>query len=150
MQAAAAKTCDDAEKAMSIIQKAFHKQIHSEMDVIEMSRKGVTKAALVMVGQCFDLSLDTLARMLPVTLRTVQRYSRSQKFNPTVSEHIIQLARLMAKGVEVFESRDKFKRWFTTPNVALGGKAPSELVSLKTGTQLVMDELMRIDYGVFA
>lgn len=137
-------------EASLIIKRAFHKQIKSEMDVIEMSKKGVTKASLITFGHCFDFTLDSLARMLPLTLRTLQRYSKNQKFSPTVSEHIIQLARLMVKGAEVFESRDKFKRWFTTPNVALGGKPPSELVILQTGTQLVMDELIRIDYGVFA
>ncbi len=150
MEAVLAKECDKKEEATLIFKKAFHKQIQSEMDVIEMSKKGVTKASLITFGHCFDFTLDALARMLPVTLRTLQRYSNNQKFNPNVSEHIIQLARLMVKGAEVFDSRNKFKRWFTTPNVALGGKAPSELVSLRTGTQLVMDELVRIDYGVFA
>ena len=115
-----------------------------------MSKQGVTKSSLITLGRSFGFKLDALARMLPVTLRTLQRYSNNQKFNPTVSEHIIQLARLMVKGAEVFESGDKFKRWFTTPNVATGGIAPIELVSLQTGTRVVMDELIRIDYGVFA
>jgi putative toxin-antitoxin system antitoxin component (TIGR02293 family) len=56
----------------------------------------------------------------------------------------------MVRGTEVFESRENFLRWFTTPNTALGGKVPSDLVSLQTGAQLVMDELIRIDHGVFA
>lgn len=133
-----------------IFPKLFHKELTSEMDVIEMSKQGVTKRALITFGDCFGFTLDRLAYMLPITLRTIQRYKSTQKFNPSVSEHIIQLARLMVRGTEVFESRENFLRWFNTPNTALGGKIPSDLVILQTGTQLVMDELTRIDHGVFA
>lgn len=133
-----------------IFPKLFHGELTSEMDVIEMSRQGVTKKALISFGDCFGFTPDRLAYMLPITLRTIQRYRNTQRFNPTVSEHIIRLARLIIRGTEVFESRENFLRWFTTPNTALGGKVPSDLVSLQTGAQLVMDELTRIDHGVFA
>lgn len=142
------KTCQI--KTSQIFPKLFNKEISSEMDVIEMSRQGVTKGSLISLGVCFGFTPDRLAYMLPVTLRTIQRYKNAQKFNPIISEHIIQLARLMVRGTEVFESRENFLRWFTTPNTALGGKVPSELVNLQTGAQLVMDELIRIDHGVFA
>jgi putative toxin-antitoxin system antitoxin component (TIGR02293 family) len=142
------KTC--GVEPARIFQKFFHRELTSEMDVIEMSKQGVTKESLLSFGNCFGFTPDRLASMLPVTLRTIQRYKNLQKFNPTVSEHIIQLARLVVRGTEVFESRENFLRWFTTPNTALGGKIPNDLVSLQTGTQLVMDELTRIDHGVFA
>ncbi len=128
----------------------FHRDYTSEMDVIEMSKQGVTKKVLISFADCFGFTPDRLAYMLPITLRTIQRYKSTQKFNPIISEHIIRLARLMIKGMEVFESRANFLRWFNTPNSALGGNLPSDLVSLQTGTQLVMDELIRIDHGVFA
>ena len=128
----------------------FNKKLTSEMDVIAMSKRGVTKKSLILIGEYFGFTPDRLAYMLPITLRTIQRYKNTQKFNPAVSEHIIQLARLMVRGTEIFESRENFLRWFTTPNTALGGNVPSDLVSLQTGAQLVMDELTRIDHGVFA
>ena len=133
-----------------VFQKVFHKEVTSEMDVIEMSRQGVTKAALMSFGNCFGFTPDRLAYMLPITLRTIQRYKSFQRFSPVISEHIIKLVCLVVRGTEVFESRENFLRWFTTPNTALGGKIPNDLVSLQTGTQLVMDELTRIDHGVFA
>ena len=139
-----------AVETSKIFPKLFHKELTSEMDVIEMSKEGVTKRSLISFGDCFGFTPDRLAYMLPITLRTIQRYKNTQKFNPTISEHIIQLARLMVRGTDVFESRDNFLSWFATPNTALGGKIPSDLVSLQTGAQLVMDELTRIDHGVFA
>lgn len=151
MKTAMVKTsAKENKKQLTVIfEKVFHKQPRSSMDVIEMSKKGVTKGSLMGFVHFFNFSPDRVAHMLPITLRTIQRYSPKKKFNPAVSEHIIQLALLMVKGVNVFGSREKFLGWFDTPSAALGGKAPSELVSLKAGAQLVMDELGRIEYGVF-
>lgn len=134
----------------SMFRELFHTELASEADVIALSREGVTKRSLLALGERYGFSPERISRMLPVTARTIQRYKPLQKFNPSVSEHIIQLARLMIKGDEVFDSREQFLRWFAAPNAALGGKAPNELVTLHTGVQLVMDELIRIDHGVFA
>ena len=115
-----------------------------------MSKEGITKASLMDFVRFLNFSPNEMAGMLPITLRTIQRYSNKQKFSPTVSEHIIQLVFLVGKGIEVFGSLERFMGWFNTPSKALGGNVPSDLVDLKTGTQMVMDELGRIEYGVYA
>jgi len=137
-------------QADEIFRKVFHIRLKSYMDVIEMSKEGITKASLMEFVHFLNFSPEQFARMLPITLRTIQRYSNKQKFSPSVSEHIIQLVFLVGKGIEVFGSREKFMSWFNTPSKALGGKVPSDLVNLKTGAQMVMDELGRIEYGVYA
>ena len=137
-------------QAAEIFKKVFHRRLTSYMDVIEMSREGVTKGSLMAFVRLVNFSPERFARMLPITLRTIQRRSSKQKFNPAVSEHIIQLVLLVGKGVEVFGALEKFTSWFDTPSKALGGRVPSDLVSLKTGAQAVMDELGRIEHGVYA
>ncbi|WP_168058448.1 type II toxin-antitoxin system Xre/ParS family antitoxin [Candidatus Manganitrophus noduliformans] len=137
-------------QADEIFKKVFHKQLKSYTDVIEMSKEGITKASLMDFVRFLNFSPDQFARLLPITLRTIQRYSGKQRFSPTVSEHIIQLVFLVGKGIEVFGSLEKFMSWFNAPSQALGGNVPSDLVSLKTGTQMVMDELGRIEHGVYA
>ncbi|MFY9269475.1 MAG: antitoxin Xre/MbcA/ParS toxin-binding domain-containing protein [Candidatus Manganitrophaceae bacterium] len=137
-------------RADEIFKNVFHKRLKSYMDVIEMSKDGITKASLMDFVHFLNLSPDQFARLLPITLRTIQRYSSKQKFSPTVSEHIIQLVFLVGKGIEVFGTLERFMRWFNTPSIAFGGRVPSDLVNLKTGTQMVMDELGRIEYGVYA
>ena len=133
-----------------IFEKIFHKQLKSNRDVIEMSKEGITKASLMKFVRFLNYSPDQFADLLPITLRTIQRYSSRQKFSPSISEHIIQLVFLVGKGIEVFGSLEKFMSWFNTPSTALGGEVPCDLVNLKTGAQMVMDELGRIEYGVYA
>jgi len=133
-----------------VFQTIFHRKPLSEAETIELSMQGVTKRSLISFMHYFKFSPDQVAGMLPVTLRTIQRYAGNQKFNAIVSEHIIQLVALMARGVRVFGDQEKFMRWFNSPSKPLGGKTPADLVYLKTGTQMVLDELGRIEYGIYA
>lgn len=130
--------------------KIFHKELSSDMDVIEMSQHGITKASLMAFIRFLKISPEQFSKLLPITLRTIQRYPSEKRFNPTISEHIILLVILVRKGIEVFESLENFMRWFNTPSQALGQRQPCDLVSFKVGTQMVMDELGRIEYGVYA
>lgn len=139
----------DDKPSENIFVRIFKKELNSEMEVIEMSQKGITKASLMAFIHFLKFTPEQFARLIPVTLRTIQRYSSEQTFSPTISEHIIQLVFLVEKGIEVFGSLERFIRWFNSPSQALGGRAPYELVYLKTGTQMVMDELGRIEYGVY-
>lgn len=133
-----------------IFETIFHKQLKSNMDVIEMIKEGINKSSLMKFVRFLNYSPKQIAHLLPISLRTIQRYASKQKFSPGISEHIIQLVFIVGKGIEVFGSREKFMRWFNTPSAAFGGIAPCDLVSLKTGALMVLDALGRIEYGVYA
>ncbi len=65
------------------------------------------------------------------------------------SEHIIKLAELSSRGTEVFENEEKFKRWLNTPIGAFQGKKPIEYIDTITGIEMILDELGRIEHGIF-
>ena len=67
-----------------------------------------------------------------------------------VSEQILQMAEVAAKGSEVFEGRDKFLAWINHPNKALENKTPMSLLNSKFGADMVLDELGRIEHDVFS
>jgi len=133
-----------------IVSKIFHKQFNSDMEIIEMSKKGVTKATLIAFMHYLNFSPDQFAALLPITLRTIQRYSNEKVFTPNISEHIILLVLLVKQGIAVFGSLKSFVSWFNASSQALGGRRPCDLVCFKVGTQMVKDELGRIEYGVYA
>jgi len=97
---------------------------------------------------CFSMS--QMAELLPVTERTLQRYAPNEHFNRVVSEQILQIAQVAAKGAEVFEDKDRLLSWMNHPNTALGNRSPMSLLSSRFGTEMVLDELGRIDHGVFS
>lgn len=130
--------------------KVLRKSIQSRMDLVELSNQGVTKDALTHLAKYFSFSVNQMAQLLPVTERTIKRYTPGKSFNRNVSEQILQIAEVAAKGSEVFEGRDKFLAWMNHPNTALNSKTPISLLVSKFGTDMVLDELGRIEHGVFS
>jgi putative toxin-antitoxin system antitoxin component (TIGR02293 family) len=124
--------------------------IRSRMDMIEVSDKGVTKDALLRLATYLNLSLSQIAKLLPITERTIQRYSRKQRFNRVVSEQVLQIAEVAARGAEVFGDREKLLSWMNTPSTALGNRTPASLLSSRFGTEMVLDELGRVEHGIIS
>jgi len=130
--------------------KVLHKNIDSRMDLIELSNIGVSKDALLHLANYLSFSLNQIAKLLPVTARTIKRYTSNKLFNRIVSEHILQIAEVAAKGSDVFEDKNIFIEWMNHSNKALADKTPLSLLSSKFGTDMVLDELGRIEHGVFS
>ena len=131
-------------------ERVLRKKIQSRMDLVELSNKGVTKNALRHLAKFLSFTMSQMAALLPVTERTIQRYAPRKHFNRVVSEQILQIAEVAAKGAEVFEDRDKFLSWIDHPNRALADKTPLSLLNSRFGAEMVLDELGRIEHGVFA
>ncbi len=131
-------------------EKVLRKKIQSRMDLIELSNKGLTKNALSHLAKFLSFTMSQMAALLPVTERTIQRYAPRKHFNRVVSEQILQIAEVAARGTEVFEDRNKFLAWMDHPNRALADKTPLSLLNSRFGAEMVLDELGRIEHGVFA
>jgi putative toxin-antitoxin system antitoxin component (TIGR02293 family) len=120
------------------------------MEMIELSDKGVTKDALLRLASYLNLSLSQIAKVLPITEQTIQRYSRKQRFNRVVSEQVLQIAEVAARGAEVLGDREKLLSWMNTPSTALGNRAPTSLLGSRFGTEMVLDELGRVEHGIIS
>ncbi len=60
----------------------------------------------------------------------------------------INLTALYKRGKEVFGSDEKFNRWLNRYNPFIGGK-PSDLLNTTEGFNKILDELGRIEHGIF-
>lgn len=136
----------------NIIQEpsAAYATTNSRFDLVALSRKGIQKQALLNLGSALNLSLKELSTLLPVTERTLQRRNAHSLLSPAVSEQIILITELTAKGKEVFGSLEAFRKWLKEENIALGGQPPINLLDTSIGVQLVTDELGRLEHGVYA
>ncbi len=125
----------------------------SKMTAIEkmnISKSGITKKDLVGLKEKSSLDYDKLAKTLSVTRATLINKKPTEKFNATLSEKIIGLAEIYSYGFEVFENKEKFNSWINSPNKALGGKPPYDLLDSQFGREEVMSIIGRIDYGVYS
>lgn len=131
-------------------EKTLRRKIKNQMDWIELIDTGVTKSALSSLAGSLNFSMHQLAGLLPVTERTIQRYSPGEHFNAVVSEHIIQIAEVAAKGAEVFKDKEAFNTWLNLPNKALANRKPVTLLKTKFGADMVIDLLVRIEHGTYS
>lgn len=126
------------------------REIHSEMDLYELVQAGVPKRSVLLLARGVGLSLRTLAQLLHVAERTIQRKRDLDRMNASISEGVIRIAEVFARGDEVFDEPAHFQTWMNTENRALGMRRPIELLSSHYGVQMVLDELGRFEHGVLA
>ena len=128
------------------------KSPQSPLDLIETIRQGLPKQALERLAKALRVKVLDLEHILPVSRRTLQRYEQQNvKCLPKeLSDHMLQVAKVYARAVEVFEDEERALEWLQAPIVALGGRIPMSLLDTSTGVDLVLTELGRIEYGVFA
>jgi putative toxin-antitoxin system antitoxin component (TIGR02293 family) len=131
-------------------EKILGRKIESKMDLVKLGSIGITKNAVFHLARYLSLSPKQLAELLPVTERTIQRYSSQQHFNSAVSEQVLHIAEVLAKGKEVFQEKSKLLLWLNTPNKVFSQKTPFSLLSSRFGTELVLEELGRIEFGVYS
>jgi len=116
---------------------------------VQQSRNGLPKRSLDHLQKELGLTLNEIAELLPVSARTLQRYSKDKILGKDLTGHIIAIANVLVRAVEVFEDSDKARRWLSKPCRALGGEIPFSLLDSPLGIQAVHDELVRIEYGVY-
>jgi putative toxin-antitoxin system antitoxin component (TIGR02293 family) len=129
-------------------EKVLHIKLEDRQDLIALVDHGVTKVALLNLAKYLSLSIEELAGLLPISRRTIHRYSAKQHFNRSVSEQILHITEVVSKGMEVFEDKDRFLAWMRQPSAALGNKTPLSLLSSRFGAEMVLDELGRIEHGI--
>ena len=83
----------------------------------------------------FEVSAKTAWEKLETTLTASQ------------SEQALRLGRVATRAAELFASAEAGRRYLKTPNFALGGATPLELLRTAQGEQLVLAELQSQDAG---
>lgn len=116
---------------------------------IGIIRNGITKNQLEAIKSETGFDYRTLSNLLSVSRTTLIKKKGDEKFDQPTSERILILAEFISYGLEVFESREHFSTWMKEPIMALGNKAPIELLDTVYGIEEVKKELDRIEDGVY-
>jgi putative toxin-antitoxin system antitoxin component (TIGR02293 family) len=117
---------------------------------ISLIRKGLPKKVMDQLITKMGISEDDMASILHVSKRTLQRRSNEAPLNEEQSERLIELARLYSKGEGIMGDLDSFKEWMNTRLLSLGNKRPKEFLDTSIGISILLDELGRIEHGVFS
>lgn len=110
--------------------------IHAFLDLVAVSGLNKQELAEDIVG---------------IPLKTIHEYEEEEKIlNPRDSEMVLKMLALYKKGIEIFGEIDSFNRWLLKPSFGLGNQIPYNLLNTVTGIDLILEELIRIEYGDLA
>ena len=135
---------------MGMAGKKEFASIANDTDFISLIRTGIPKQAMTNLMDIADLSLIEMATITHTSDRTLRRYKPQQKLPQEQSERMIELARLYSRGEEVFGTIAEFRQWMDTNLLPLGNKKPKEFLDTSIGINMLLDELGRIEHGIFA
>lgn len=123
----------------------------SAQDLYTMVRKGIEPELFEEMIVQTPFSISDFSSYIHISEKTIQRRIKNKSsFTSGESEKILQIYQVTIKGISVFEDPEKFKDWLERSNYSLGGIKPKDLLENSFGIQLVMDELGRIEHGIFA
>ncbi len=116
---------------------------------LKLIRGGLTRGALDVLMEKTGLTIYELANILEMTDRTLRRYEATEVLNRRLSERALEIAQLYSRGEEVFGDTASFHQWMQTEVPSLGHRLPKSFLDTSLGIQMLMDELGRIEHGVF-
>jgi putative toxin-antitoxin system antitoxin component (TIGR02293 family) len=96
-------------------------------------------------------TLQEWSQILHISERTLQRYAKANSTFPfSVVDRILQIDKVIKRGIEVFGNLDKFISWLRSDPYMLEGRLSLQSLRSIEGINLVLTQLGRIEHGLFA
>jgi putative toxin-antitoxin system antitoxin component (TIGR02293 family) len=126
---------------------AIGRPLRTFTDLQAAIREGFPQSVVEQVTRAAGITLKELAASLDLSERSLQRRRREGRLAPVESDRLYRLARIVALAKQFLGENEIAIRWLKTPNRALGGKLPLDLIDTEPGARSVENVLGRIAYG---
>ncbi len=91
------------------------------------------------------------ASMLHLSERTLQRYAKSNaSFEAIYTDRILLLQKMIRLGLETFVSAEVFYQWLKKEKQVMGHSIGFSSLLSEKGIQEIIDQIGRIQYGIYA
>lgn len=124
--------------------------LDTEEDYIHLIRKGIRKKSLDHLVEATAISVSDMAAIMQTTSKELAALKPNELLEKDQSEKVVNIARLYAMGEEAFGSAAEFNKWMNGRVPSLGKKRPKDFLDTSSGINLLMDEISRIQYGVYS
>jgi len=124
-------------QAREKIIKKYKKYLDSSIKTVMTAHAGIPASAFNDVTELFGQK-ERIAQLLNRSTKTFKRYQdQKKKLDASNSEMLLKLVAL-------------FLRWLEKPAYGLGKNVPFDMMRTSDGIDLVIEELVRIEYGDLA
>jgi len=127
-----------------------YESVHGLRDMFRIIQQlPLRKFHLDFIVAKFKITKKQTAAIAGVSTRTLLRWKSSTKLSPLIAESIFKIAELYDNGMIVFDDdEESFQTWMRTSIPSLNHQVPIDLLDTRTGIQLVIEQLLRMEYGI--
>lgn len=98
-----------------------------------------------------DFTQKEWSDILHISERTLQRYAKDNStFSFSVADRILQIDKVLERGLEVFGSYERFLLWIRDKPYMLEGRLSLSSLASIDGINKVLTQIGRIEHGIFA
>jgi putative toxin-antitoxin system antitoxin component (TIGR02293 family) len=131
--------------------KILKRKVDSDSDLTLLTREGLPVGTLTLLAHQLSIERKTLARVVGISDRTLsRRLANNERLTAEESDRTVRLARIVALTTNTLGTSQKASSWLQTPNRALDGQRPLDLLDTDTGVRSVETILARIEYGLYS
>jgi putative toxin-antitoxin system antitoxin component (TIGR02293 family) len=128
--------------------RVLGKPVKSLLELNDAVERGLPKATLRNVARrVYSDAADQRAMMHRVVPEATYK-RRRDLLSPAESGRTERLARVVALAEEVWQDRERARRFLTTPHPEIGGKTPLDAALTELGARLAEEVMARIVYGL--
>lgn len=143
----------ERDRGYSLINKniTYEDFLKNRMLIVHCIREGIPYQFFNLIKERTPFKEEDWASFLGISIKSLQRNKTKENFvfKPLQSEKIIELAEVTALGNAIFDTQQQFYLWLITRSFALGNLQPIELLKDSYGKEMVVNELNKIDNGIF-
>lgn len=117
--------------------------------LVDRVHAGLPYTAFERFRRNVQLSIQQLAELVQIPIRTLSRRKARKRLQPDESDRLVRASRIFAEALELFEGDlAGAKRWLATPQPALAGRTPLDLATTEVGAREVEQLIGRLEHGI--
>lgn len=128
--------------------RGLRREVHSEVELALAVQAGLSTRAADAVVREGLLSPGELYRLVIPRRTLAHRKEKRQALTPEQSDRLARVVRVATRAEEALADEAKAHRWLRTPNRALSGRAPLDLLDTDIGARTVERVLVRLEHGI--
>jgi putative toxin-antitoxin system antitoxin component (TIGR02293 family) len=131
--------------------RTFKRPIRKADDLVKQVRTGLPASTVDTLASALAVHRSEVAKRLNIPARTLsRRLATKSRLTHDESDRTVRMAKVVALAQDVLGAEDKASRWMVSPNRALGGQRPFDLLDTEVGVRSVEEILQRIQYGMYS
>lgn len=120
------------------IKSIFSPKTVSAIDLIRISRKGLTVNNVADISDYTKIPLETLLSTVSIP---ADHLNEANKLSKSSSSHLLLISNVYAKGYRIFKNKTAFYEWMNQKNTHLSDEIPFDLLDTAMGIEMIKKAL---------